>query len=1049
MKVHKALRRILPPLLALVMLFLMGCGQSSVAVKAEAVKTGYPDADFETSSYKHITNGGIGGDDPMPYNVDAISGATVTVEGPAIVTSIPLSVRELENRTEGLYRGTYTDSTGTFIYEGVDLYYLLHDMVDGDNGIILTDKAYSVLLKDSNRRSVAVFTLSEVTRAHEDGRPIVMAYGIGTTDGKTVAPFVFDAANPEEHSAGFVEELQNDDGCLKLVYDLDTYGKNGEYTTFSNVAYVYVQEETTPGFKHTGSTETFITSRYTDYIVSFRGEALGCAMDFTVSELEALVRHNADGTIVEGGVGYKDTYSLANNAYWYVNTYEGLDLYKLLKYMGMDDAETMGLAKARTTLVSFVANDGVPATESFSVDTLSYPDAFGFYEKNAADQNDGTYVPTNADLVQTGYPVLIAYGVNEYPYTIQSGDDGFLSGLSNNGGPVRVVFGKTQYNHANGSYQVQYLRDVIVGNDKLYNTHLYTDVAEQNALSDNELQITVVGESGDELINTAYTVGQIEDLLYGEEVSAAQLKAARVKEHYPVATESGYESGIYEGVDLSWFLMNELGLPGTNGTVTFYNDTDSLTVRLSDLFRTGYNAALGRDNISPALAFCKNGSPLVEDETSAGYVSEFELHPMLSTEADAYTVDNKGGPLAILLPSTSQSAEDARSLLNVTGIRVELISDSYAHIDAPYSSLSTAAVTFSGDGLNREATFTVADLEGMQTKAKTLDYSVLNSKGTASEQRYRGIPVYDLFTEIGIKSNAGEVIVTASDGTETVFSLSQLKKTSFTNYLSPDKSSLCAMLAFGTGDVTGDEMEGLPLVKDDGSAGYDEAIRNSGGPIKLVVPQQAEDEANASMMIKDVVSIEVTANILDTWSHAMSDVFEEFLDYEFTFSVKNDDSEWSHVFTLSELESMKDLIYRGKYNVLEIGECEGIAVWDFILKCAGNIPGIQDPVAITVYASDGYKNNLLSVFYKEGFELGIADEDGNRKPILLAYALNGCPCVDDESHEGYTGLAGNTAGPLRVVCEGNQGASVKMCNKLVVTIAGSGPIQNAEPVIGG
>ena len=48
--------------------------------------------------------------------------------------------------------------------------------------------------------------------------------------------------------------------------------------------------------------------------------------------------------------------------------------------------------------------------------------------------------------------------------------------------------------------------------------------------------------------------------------------------------------------------------------------------------------------------------------------------------------------------------------------------------------------------------------------------------------------------------------------------------------------------------------------------------------------------------------------------------------------------------------------------------------------------------------------------------------------------------MDSESHEGYTGLAGNTAGPLRVIAETNQGASVKYVNNLVVTIPGSGKI---------
>ena len=73
-------------------------------------------------------------------------------------------------------------------------------------------------------------------------------------------------------------------------------------------------------------------------------------------------------------------------------------------------------------------------------------------------------------------------------------------------------------------------------------------------------------------------------------------------------------------------------------------------------------------------------------------------------------------------------------------------------------------------------------------------------------------------------------------------------------------------------------------------------------------------------------------------------------------------------------------------------------------------------------------------------DVEIEDENGDRKPLILAYAFNGYPLVDSESHEGYTGLAGNTDGPLRVVAETNQGASVKYANKLVVTIPGSGKI---------
>lgn len=1029
------MKKLLAMLLASALL-LSACG-TGPAPAGETVPLGDSGViDFVTSAFKHITNGGITEDENLPYNIDAITGATMTVEGPAIVTSIPLSVRELENRSEGFFRGIYTDSKGTFAYEGMDLYYLLHNMTEGDNGIKMTDTAYKVVLKSSSRLDVAQFTLEEVIKAHNEGNPILLACGMGTTDGNVIAPFVFDAANENEHSLGYVEELDNDDGCIRLVYDLEKYGDNAGYNTFANVAYVYVCEENEPGFKHTtAENESFNSSRYNDYIISFRGSALGREMNFTLKDLEAMVVYDENGEVIPGGVGYSNHYSLANTTYWYVNEYEGLDLYKMLLYLGMDDAETMGLGAARTTLVKFIAADGMAAAETFSIDTLSWPDAFGFYEKNAADLGDGSYQPSNADLVQTGYPVLMAYGVNNYPYTIHKTDDAYLSGLNNSGGPIRVVFGKTQYYHANGSNQVQYLKDVVVGEDILYSTHTYTDNSAHQALAQNVLDVTVYSESGQTLLQRQLTVEDVENVIYGAEVPGNQKKAAHIKDSYEVSGEVD----CYEGVDLNYLLMNVLGLPGTNGTITFSNGEEELTLTIAELFAEGYNTQLGREGMKSLLAFAKNGSPLVADTASEGYVDSVALKPYLDTDPAAYHVDNCGGPLQVIVPSSDAANCNAKVLNNVTSVTVNLIPDSFAHIDAPYADLASSAIRFYGEGLDEECVFTVEQLESMQTQVQTLDYSVLNNKGNLSQQRYRGLAIYDLFAKIGIKSNAGDVIVYAADGSSVTFSLSRLKKQDYVNHVTGDEG-LYALLAFGAGDVEADAMTGVPLVREKEDAGYDENIGNNGGPLKLVIPQENAGDINSSLCVKDVVAVEVTANEIDTWGHRMSDIYSEFLDYEMTLTIKNDDSEWSHNFTVGQLELLEDLIVRDEYSVLDIGTCEGIDIWKFIQLIAGDVPGVDDPVAVTVYASDGYKNDLLSVFFREGLVNGVSGDTGDPKKLIIAYALNGYPLVDEESHEGYTGLAGNSSGPLRVVAETNQGASVKYFNKLVVTIAGSGPI---------
>lgn len=1020
-------------LLSLILALIGGCSGDT--------QPDFSNVDYATSIYKHINNGGIEDDKGLPYDVDAITSATLTVEGPGVVCSIPLSIRELENRTEGLSRGVYSDKSGKYIYEGIDLAYMLSEMTDGDNGILPTDKAYYVDLKNSNREAIASFTLEDVKRASADGRPILLAYGRGSISGELAAPFVFDAAVKSEHSLGYVDKLDNDDGCLRLVYDLKSYGDNKKYKSFDNVAYVYIREESEPGFKHSEeSGETYSSSELSDYIIAFRGSAIGHELNFTVKQLEELVAYGKNGKLIDGGIGYSDFYSLANNAYWYVNEYEGLDLYKLLIYLGMESAEEMGTAAARTTLVSFLAADGLVAPESFSVDTLSYPDAFGFYKKNAADMGDGSYKPTNADLVKSGYPVLLAYGVNKYPYTIGKNDAGYLSGLSNNGGPMRVVFGKTQYSHANGSAQVQYLSDVIVGNNVYYNTHKYTDNSKQKKLAENTISIHVKNENGESMSDISMTVAEIEDIIYGSDVKASDAKAARVKNLYELSENGETASSVYEGVGLEYFLMNVIKLPGTNGTVSFSNGSDELTITMAELFSKGYNTELNRKGLESILAFAKNGSPLVSSDKSEGYLDTVALKPYLSSEADTYTVDNDGGPLAVLVPSSDEKESNAKSVFNVSDITINLEPDAYAHSSEPYYQYANKTVRFYGEGLNAEISYSVSELEGMQTSAVTSDFSMLEPAGKASQSRYRGVSIYKLFTDIGIKNNAGDVIVYSEDGTSRTFSLASLKKQNYRNYISASQEPLGAILAYGIGKADGNILDGMPLVPKIGSSGYNASYGNSGGPLRFVIPQENESSANAELSVDNVTAVEVTANDIDTWGHAMSDVFSEFLNSKFTFTVKNDDSEWTMDFTVAELESLKGIIVRDDYSVLELGECEGIDIWKFVKLIAADVKGIDEPVSVTVYASDGYKNDLLSVFYKDGLENGVADENAERKAIILAYAINGYPMVDSESHEGYTGLAKNAFGPLRVVAETNQGASVKYATKLLVTVPGSGKI---------
>lgn len=729
------------------------------------------------------------------------------------------------------------------------------------------------------------------------------------------------------------------------------------------------------------------------------------------------------------GMGYKDFYSLANNTYWYVNEYEGLDLYKFLRYVGMPSVEELG-EDASETYVTFRASDGFASAEKFDVLTLSDPDNFGYYKKSSADLNDGKYVSNAADLVKTGYPVLLAYGVNNYPYTITADDPGYLSGLSNNGGPMRIIFGKKEYSHVNGSNQIQYLSEIAVGSNILYNTHAYTKDADHKELRDEEINIVVNNIDGSKLTDKKMSVRDIEDLIYGEDTSAKDAGEAKEKGVYEVKNGDKYESDVYEGVSLEYFLSDVIGIPGTNGTVTFSDGKNEIKLELTDLFKKGYNTEKGIDGQASILAFAKNGAPLVKNEKSKGYVASRKLSAVSKTDPISYKVENKGGPLAVLIPSSDEKKANGKAVFNVKTITVNVEPDKYAHLSGDSVKYAEETIKFYGDGLTKSVEYKVSDIEGMQKLAKTLDFSILDGKGSLKNERYRGIGLYDLMMGVGVNYNAHEVILHARDGSTMTFPLSDIRKKDYKNFADKNyKDPLAPFIAYGQGDVKKALKEGAPLTAE------------SGGPLKFIMPQANDKTQNAKLCIKDIAAVEVTAIEMESWGHASNDIYSDFLSYEFEVVVKNDTNEWSKKLTLRELEEMEDCVTRSDYTVLDLGTCEGIDIWKLVKAVAGDIPGVDNPVAVTGFANDGYSKDFLSIFYEDGVKNGVPDANGNRKPILLCYAIGGYPLVDSEDHEGYTSLVGNAFGPLRFITETNQGASIKYASKLVVTISGSGEIK--------
>ncbi|MDW7672455.1 MAG: hypothetical protein SCM88_12300, partial [Bacillota bacterium] len=618
-----------------------------------------PDDDFTDSPYKHISYDGA------PYNIDAITGATMTIEGPGVESYRALSLRQIEEENAGQHRAGYMETIGgqslTNSYEGIKVSYLL------DEFVTLRDNLGNIVFRDKNRQKIAEFTLDEV---RDEQRGMIVAYGVNEV------PLVYTSTD-----AGYIPEKHNDDGCFKLVYHVP----GGYDQAFSNVAYIYVEKNIRPGYEH--DKPPYDDPRFTNYIFSLSGSGLGKEVNYTVADLEAMT-----------DLHLEKEYSLSNSEhYWYYNTYKGVPLWDLLLASGLDpDID-------ENTPVNFVAADDYNFPP-MTIGDLKDPDRWGYYEKDAADTGDD-FDGSAIEPLDTGYPVLVAYGFNGYPYVIRGTDDGYNSGLRNAGGPLRIIFGKSDYEHTNGSHQVQYAKRVVIGEPVNHTTHNwdpYDDLAE------NPIDILIKGEEGNIVSEHNLTVADIEDMVYGG--TARQRDDARVKTYYYTHNAGGGSikiSDLYEGISLSVLLFEKIGLPGTTGTVSFENAAgDKLTVNMEDILKNDYfNEVNGSTDIKPVLAFGKNGYPMVvaggnsDEPDDPGYIGR--------------PIFNRYGPLMALFGQT-EVGTPGQQLRSVTRITVELQQDPWAHLLPPYDQYADDVLSISGTGVRSAHTVTVGALERMQ-----------------------------------------------------------------------------------------------------------------------------------------------------------------------------------------------------------------------------------------------------------------------------------------------------------------------------------------------
>lgn len=821
-----------------------------------------------------------------------------------------------------------------------------------------------------------------------------------------------------------------------------------------------------PGYRH--NSDPYDTAENTASVLTITGDKFGRERNYSVSQLENLV-YTTDAYPILNSKGWQGQYSLSDSSSWYTNEYQGVQLWKLLQHAGVPATGSTD----ENTKVTFGAADGYTNFDSFSLAQIANPHCFGFYEKNPLDKNDGTYKPTASDLKNTGYPVLVAYGVNNYPYVISSQSDGYNAAAQNDGGPLRLISGKTDYQHTNGSKQVKWLNKIVVGEDKYhYSTHKYhqKDVY-KNIADDPAVKVTVnstpYGKDDPVTISQkTYSAGEIEEILYkgelrGQKLNTSELAQAKVKDYYTVKEDGNFSNDIFEGMDLNWFMQNVVQVPGTTGTVTFKGELRNsdgaqtnaeLTKNLEDILAwSGTNRSTEKTGLPPLLAYSKNGAPLVAGKDGTpGYEGQLSLASGTDC-ANNINILNDGGPLRVIFPEqeSTTSSNKSEAVLSVKEITIDLKKDTSGrngtHVFPPYDTYKDSTVTVSGNGtkLSGKRAFTVADLESKQNLVKESIYKIKHSSGTADILHYRGVSLYDFLNSpaVGLKENAKKVIVTSRNGSKQEFSLDEVKKSDYIGDFA--RQDLSMILAYCGADDTREY--NLPLVRGDET---EDGAGNDGGPIKLMVGLKDENDINYDKCLEDVESIQVTAG----WKHSDSgQVYKQYLNNKLNLTVidNNNKEMYNKNFTVEQLEAMTSLAEHREIEIKNTNIWEGINLWKFVQQEARTIPGIDNPTSVMVSNKNGQNKDLQAIFGIDQLKNGIKDGQ-NRVPILLGYSVDGYPLVSggesDTPGQGYDSDIGNNRGPIRLLTHKNQGTCLGETAKIVIKVnASSSETKPTEP----
>ncbi len=720
--------------------------------------------------------------------------------------------------------------------------------------------------------------------------------------------------------------------------------------------------------QHYNSGGPYNKGEYIYSTLTITGSAIGEEIVLSVKEIEELSETT--------DIGYEGYYStLTSGEIWNCRKMSGVDLYKLLVHIGMSED------LPDTTPVKITAKDG------HSPGTLRLKDIkditqYGYYESKDAQEP-----------VETGLPVLVAYASDGQPLVGPTGDEsfykrfteeeGYVEGADNSGGPLKLVFGQKNSSDYNAPKSSKFLDKIVVGEDVPYTRHT-------NDLKDNLLTVKVFNDQFDSDPKTVtFTVSEIEDMV-------CKNKTAKVRNYYPT------NGDFYEGIDI-WYLLHEkVGLTGTEGIVSFYKNNSKVADVDMDYIRnpgrdysTYYTTKDGIKLhwIKPAIAYARDGKPMSEDD---------------------------GGALAAVLPQNDSYLPEGLMLSGCDEIHVYTTDGFCSHNTEPYNNWKEETLNITGNGVRKNTTFTVEELEQQLDLIRKGTYYLKEDENKGETAEFIGLDLYALLnsSSVGLNVSADKVIVKSADDTSVEFSLDEVKKADYLN--SKDNiNGLKILLAYGK--------NGLPLVPDSTDDGYNTDTKNSGGPIYLLVGQKDAEDKNLVRCIANVAEIEVTTTD-ESWKHDKPP-YENYLDST-PLKITGNEVKEPCIFTLRQIESMTDGIVRDSFaSSGGSGNYEGL-VLRYLLEQVGLKEGIDRPSKITVHAGSDFSVELSVQDVYNGIDSNY--QPGEKRDVILAYAKDGYPLVPEKEDLGFVENAENNYGPIRLIVENTINQWVKYVDEVIV-----------------